>query len=452
MDDKKKSKTQVAKSLLQRVSSKTDVHDAENGDGSEAPPRPSMAISESNSSLTSPSNQTRAMVGSQRSSRHRPHLSTTMSTSESFTSPPPADPASIAPPSPQANSLEQSVKLYRLFEALRNGDTTAISRAMKQQVELDSSGQATKIEGTTILHLAIQCAELPVIEFVLSNILSSPEAVQAINSRDRDGNTPLHVAARLGRVPVVKMLLDQDDINDSITNYAGHTPLDLAFTPEIYQMLQLARSLYIDSNLKKIHEMVALKEYGNLEKILTDPRIQTTIDVNGTDLATDPATVEQGGTLLHEAARKRDNKLIQLLLLNGADPFRRDRKGRLPQDYTKDEKTRAILKKSPAAVQAQRGIQERTILGSTTGGQTPSEKALDNKEAREMKGYLKKWTNYTSGWKLRWFVLEDGVLSYYKHQGALLILYFILSFEYSLVVQMIKRRRVAEQLTCVLRR
>jgi hypothetical protein len=40
-----------------------------------------------------------------------------------------------------------------------------------------------------------------------------------------------------------------------------------------------------------------------------------------------------------------------------------------------------------------------------------------SKDAREMKGYLKKWTNYTSGYKLRWFVLEDGVLSYYKHQG-----------------------------------
>jgi hypothetical protein len=33
-----------------------------------------------------------------------------------------------------------------------------------------------------------------------------------------------------------------------------------------------------------------------------------------------------------------------------------------------------------------------------------------------MKGYLKKWTNYTSGYKLRWFVLEEGVMSYYKHQ------------------------------------
>ncbi len=33
-----------------------------------------------------------------------------------------------------------------------------------------------------------------------------------------------------------------------------------------------------------------------------------------------------------------------------------------------------------------------------------------------MKGYLKKWTNYRKGYQLRWFVLEDGVLSYYKHQ------------------------------------
>lgn len=38
-----------------------------------------------------------------------------------------------------------------------------------------------------------------------------------------------------------------------------------------------------------------------------------------------------------------------------------------------------------------------------------------------MKGYLKKWTNYTTGYKLRWFVLEDGVLSYYKQQGVCLV-------------------------------
>ncbi|XP_064597851.1 pleckstrin homology domain-containing family A member 3-like [Liolophura sinensis] len=33
-----------------------------------------------------------------------------------------------------------------------------------------------------------------------------------------------------------------------------------------------------------------------------------------------------------------------------------------------------------------------------------------------MEGTLWKWTNYFSGWQPRWFVLDDGILSYYKSQ------------------------------------
>jgi hypothetical protein len=29
-----------------------------------------------------------------------------------------------------------------------------------------------------------------------------------------------------------------------------------------------------------------------------------------------------------------------------------------------------------------------------------------------LKGYLSKWVNYRQGWKTRWFVIKDGVLSY----------------------------------------
>lgn len=32
-------------------------------------------------------------------------------------------------------------------------------------------------------------------------------------------------------------------------------------------------------------------------------------------------------------------------------------------------------------------------------------------------GILYKWVNYGKGWKSRWFVLQDGVLSYYKLHG-----------------------------------
>lgn len=32
-------------------------------------------------------------------------------------------------------------------------------------------------------------------------------------------------------------------------------------------------------------------------------------------------------------------------------------------------------------------------------------------------GILYKWVNYGKGWRSRWFMLEDGVISYYKIHG-----------------------------------
>ncbi|OJJ48069.1 hypothetical protein ASPZODRAFT_129987 [Penicilliopsis zonata CBS 506.65] len=310
-------------------------------------------------------------------------------------------------------SLDQSVRMFRLFEVLRSGDTTAISKAIREAKDAQKSN--THLSETSILHLAIQCAEPQVVEYVLS----AAEDLD-INGRDREGNTPLHIAAQLGRGPLVRELLSQPNVNDSIMNYRGQTALDLARTPDIFQQLQLARSLFIDTKTREVQALANQGDYDQLERLLEEPRVEGLLDVNSLELVTDRVTAQSGGTLLHEAARKKDTKLIQILLMHGADPFRRDKKGKLPQDVTKDDKTRAIVKKSPAAVMAQRGIQEKAILGSSVqnaaaragAGETP----LAGKDAREMRGYLKKWTNYTGGYKLRWFVLEDGVLSYYKHQ------------------------------------
>ncbi|KAJ5401422.1 uncharacterized protein N7487_007318 [Penicillium crustosum] len=310
-------------------------------------------------------------------------------------------------------SLEQSVRTFRLFEILRSGDTTAISKAIKDTT--DPQG-VSALNGTTVLHLALQCAEPQVVEYVLS----TAEDLD-INSRDRDGNTPLHIAAQLGRAPLVRELLNRPSINDSIVNYRGQTALDLARTPEIFQQLQLARSLFIDSKNQEIQALIGKSDYKGLEALLEEPRVEGIMDVNSYDLVTDLTTAHSGGTLLHEGARNKDAQLIEILLTHGADPFRRDKKGKLPQDVTKDDKTRALLKRSPAAVIAQRGIQERAILGNSNaqglaGRVSVGDAPLAGKDAREMRGYLKKWTNYTTGYKLRWFVLEDGVLSYYKHQ------------------------------------
>ena len=329
---------------------------------------------------------------------------------------PPQTPSLILPES--SLTIEQSVRQFRLFEVLRSGDNNAIAKAYSASKPsltvssgVDTTGKA--LEGTTILHLAIQCADPHTVDYVLSLATADPTK-NDLNTQDRNGNTPLHLASSLGRASVVRALLKHEDIDDSLLNFQGRSPIDLARNPEIFQQLQLSKSVFLESQIKKVHELVSRRDYKELERLIQESRVESILDINGAELTLDPATVESGGTLLHEAARKRDLQLIQLLLLHGADPFRRDRKGRLPQDVTRDERTRAILKRSPAAAAAQRGVQEKAILGNSQ-----TENPLAGKEGREIKGYLKKWTNYTTGYKLRWFVLEDGVLSYYKNQGML---------------------------------
>lgn len=329
----------------------------------------------------------------------------------------------VAPLPDKVVSIEQSVKKFRIFEALRNGDTASISKAIRDSVEggprSSTSSSATTsggpLEDTTILHLAIQCADTPVVEYVLSDGAGTID----INARDKEGNTPLHIAAQQGRGHIVRLLLEQDGINDAVPNYQGRLPLDLARTPDIFQQLQLCRSIFIDGKIKEIQGLIAAGDYKLLGEVLEEPRVKTVLDINGGEFASDITTVQSGGTLLHEAARKKNAKLIQVLLLHGADPFRRDRRGKLPQDVTKDETTRSMLKRSPAAIAAQRGIQEKAVLGNVNSqgamASAPGDTVV-GKESREMKGYLKKWTNYRKGYQLRWFVLEDGVLSYYKHQ------------------------------------
>lgn len=50
---------------------------------------------------------------------------------------------------------------------------------------------------------------------------------------------------------------------------------------------------------------------------------------------------------------------------------------------------------------------------AAAGAAVAAQVVLDAAQAA-VAGVLHKWVNYGKGWRLRWFVLEGGVLSYYK--------------------------------------
>lgn len=60
------------------------------------------------------------------------------------------------------------------------------------------------------------------------------------------------------------------------------------------------------------------------------------------------------------------------------------------------------------------GSEEEAHGGVASSGSCGDEE--DVFEAPKLRGSLQKWTNYLHGWQERYFVLEDGVLSYYKSE------------------------------------
>lgn len=101
-----------------------------------------------------------------------------------------------------------------------------------------------------------------------------------------------------------------------------------------------------------------------------------------------------GSTLLHEAVARKDTKMIEAAVRKGADVYVRNRKGKSALDSTKDEKIKALLRQFSNA--------DAAMAAHNVPGHPPS-----------FRGYLAKWTNLAGGYKTRWFVLQDGVLSYY---------------------------------------
>jgi len=93
-------------------------------------------------------------------------------------------------------------------------------------------------------------------------------------------------------------------------------------------------------------------------------------------------------------SRRRDLRLVELAVKRGADVFVRDKRGKrvLEGEKNVDERIRVYLRQFN---------NQDNLVHAKTDGRPP-----------DLNGFLSKWVNYRSGWRTRWFVLENGVLSY----------------------------------------
>ncbi|KAI0074811.1 hypothetical protein K474DRAFT_1647551 [Panus rudis PR-1116 ss-1] len=289
------------------------------------------------------------------------------------------------------DGTSDSLYQVRLLTALRSGDPAKIHPFLADITKdrRSSTEEGANDLGAAALHLAIRCATCDTVAFLLTHRTISPNAVYPAGS----GTTPLHLAASLGRADVVSLLLEQEEVDDTLRDAQGRTCLDVAKGKETIRAIKDSRA-FLNASFKSLLRAYVLsppteKMPEALNKILSSPRARH-LDLSYLDDAS-------GTTLLHEAAKRKDLKGVELAIRAGADVFMRDRRGRTVVDVVgKDDRVKVFLR--------QFANQDSTLI------EPPST------EPPEHKGYLNKYTNVAKGYGTRWFVLKNGVLSYYRHQ------------------------------------
>ena len=84
------------------------------------------------------------------------------------------------------------------------------------------------------------CHLVSTVRLLLSHRSISPNGIHPYGS----GTTPLHLAASLGRIDVVNLLLEQENIDDSIRDSQGKTCRDIARGRDVSRIIDGTRSCF----------------------------------------------------------------------------------------------------------------------------------------------------------------------------------------------------------------
>lgn len=292
----------------------------------------------------------------------------------------------------------------KLLDALKSNDITKVDHLYQQYAESESPG--VNHLKTLVLHISIKVSSAKMFE----QLLASPHYSKYLNVQDDDGNTPLHVACEVQRGDFIELLLAQPLVNDTILNAENKAPIDvIKNNPQLFNLVQLQRVKYVEEISNELRKSFTNRDFKALNRIYANSRNFELLDINGLD-------PDSGDTVLHEFIKKRDVEMVQWILGHGGDPFKRDKRGKLPID------TISKIKATGQADQLKKILKHASKEQSVIDPVSNTQSTLTNfngtmEQAPTFKGYLKKWTNFASGYKLRWFILDSqGILSYYKNQ------------------------------------
>lgn len=298
-----------------------------------------------------------------------------------------------------SHQLSASLLRLKLLDALRAGEESKVDLLISELQSVDSTVETTELIKLreTVLHYAVQIAPLLMIQHLTEN-----EGFRLdVNAQDVDGNTPLHLAVAASRFNIVKYLMGFPGINDTVLNAERKQPVELAKDANIAQLMQFERAKFVEKAATDLRQYFSARDFDHLEDLLiSDARAAELLDINGAD-------PETGNTVLHEFIRKEDFQMCDWILKHGGDPFKRDKRGKLPIDLVanKSDPIRKLLKSAS---------KDQNIMDPVAS----TNNAIRTGNAPTYKGYLRKWTNFASGYKLRYFVLDQyGMLSYYTNQG-----------------------------------
>ena len=121
-----------------------------------------------------------------------------------------------------ASGIEQStgaspLSSLQLLDSFRKNDTQSIQSIL---CRLDLTHPLIQLESP--LHLAVLCADPSVIEDIMHSRQLNANA-QAADT----GNTPLHLAVETNRLDVASFLMAQPDVNETVLNKEGKSPIQL---------------------------------------------------------------------------------------------------------------------------------------------------------------------------------------------------------------------------------